>query len=82
MRNIFADTIYKQAIKNKKIYVLVADISPAGKMVKFQKEYPNRFINVGVSEQTMVGMCAGLSMKGMKPFAYTISTFSLFPLFI
>tara|TARA_B110000027_G_scaffold122424_1_gene137381 strand:- start:1032 stop:1964 length:933 start_codon:yes stop_codon:yes gene_type:complete len=78
MRNIFAETIYTQSQKNDKIYVLVADISPAGKMLKFQKQFPKRFLNVGVSEQTMIGMCAGLSMNGMRPFAYTISTFALY----
>lgn len=78
MRNTFADALYGHAIKNKNIYIVVADISPAGNMATFQKKNPNRFVNVGVSEQTMIGMCAGLAMKGMKPFAYTISTFSLY----
>jgi len=78
MRNIFAEELYKHAIKNKKIYIVVADISPAGNMASFQKKYPHRFINIGVSEQTMIGMCAGLSMQGMRPFAYTISTFALY----
>ena len=78
MRNIFAEEFYKYATKNKKIYMVVADISPTGIMEKFHKKNPHRFINVGVSEQSMVGICAGLSMRGMKPFAYTISTFSLY----
>jgi len=78
MRNTFAEELYKHAVKNKKIYILVSDISPAGSMINFQKKYPNRFLNVGVSEQTMIGMCAGLSMEGMRPFAYTISTFALY----
>jgi len=78
MRNIFANELYKHAIKNKKIYILVSDISPAGNMINFQKKYPHRFLNVGVSEQTMIGMCAGLSMEGMRSFAYTISTFALY----
>ena len=78
MRNIFAEQLYKHAIKNKKIYIVVADISPVGNMAKFQKKYPHRFLNVGVSEQTMIGMCAGLSMEGMRPFAYTIATFALY----
>ena len=78
MRNVFAEELYQHAIKNKKIHILVADISPAGNMIKFQKKYPNRFINIGVAEQTMIGMCAGLSMAGMRPFAYTISTFALY----
>ena len=37
MRNIFASELYKNAIKNKKIYILVSDISPAGNMINFQK---------------------------------------------
>lgn len=61
MRNIFAETLYQNAIKNKNIYVVVADISIAGNMLNFQKKYPRRFINVGVSEMTMIGMCAGLA---------------------
>jgi transketolase len=78
MRNTFGETIFKESKKNNKIYVLVADISPAGKMLQFQNQFPNRFLNVGVSEQTMIGMCAGLAMVGMRPFAYTISTFALY----
>jgi transketolase len=78
MRNIFAETIFNESQINNKIFILVADISPAGKMLRFQEQFPNRFLNVGVSEQTMIGMCAGLSMKGMRPFAYTISTFALY----
>ena len=38
MRNVFADEIYLQSLKRKDIYVLVADISPAGKISKFQKK--------------------------------------------
>ena len=47
-------------------------------MAKFQTEYPERFINVGVAEQVMIGMAAGLALKGCQPFAYTIATFSLY----
>ena len=78
MRNTFAEEVYLQSIKNKNIYVLVADISPAGKINKFQKNNPKNFINVGVSEQTMIGVSAGLAMQGKRVFAYTISTFSLY----
>jgi len=78
MRNIFAETLYQNAIKNKNIYVVVADISIAGNMINFQKKYPRRFINVGVSEMTMIGMCAGLALEGKRSFAYTIANFSLY----
>ena len=56
----------------------MADISPAGKMETFQKNHKNRFINVGVAEQTMIGVCAGLAASKKIPFAYTIATFSLY----
>ncbi len=78
MRNLFANTLSKLAEKNTNIYIVVADISPAGSMELFQKRNPDRFINVGVAEQSMISVCAGLAMSKKKPFAYTISTFSLY----
>ncbi len=78
MRNTFAEELYNNAIRDKNIYVVVADISPAGNMEKFQKKYPDRFVNVGVSEMTMIGMCAGLALEKKRPFAYTIANFTLY----
>lgn len=78
MRNTFSETLYECAKADPRIYIVVADISPAGSMAKFQTEYPERFINVGVAEQVMIGMVAGLALKGCRPFAYTIATFSLY----
>lgn len=78
MRNTFAETLYEEATKNSDIYIVVSDISPAGSMAKFSSQYPDRFINVGVAEQSMIGICAGLALKGCQPFAYTIATFSLY----
>lgn len=78
MRNTFAETLYEVAQADPRIYVVAADISPAGPMAKFAADSPERFINVGVAEQVMIGMCAGLALKGMRPFAYTIATFSLY----
>ena len=78
MRNNFADRLYFNAKRNKKIYIVAADISPAGSMELFRKKYPNRFINVGVAEQIMISTCAGLAMRKCRPFAYTIAAFSLY----
>lgn len=78
MRNAFSETLYACAREDDSIYIVVADISPAGSMAKFRTEYPERFINVGVAEQVMIGMAAGLALKGAQPFAYTIATFSLY----
>lgn len=78
MRNTFSETLYTEATANPDVYIVVADISPAGSMAKFSSEYPQRFINVGVAEQSMIGIAAGLALKGCQPFAYTIATFSLY----
>lgn len=78
MRNTFAEALYSEATRNPDVYIVVADISPAGSMATFSSEYPERFINVGVAEQSMIGICAGLALRGCQPFAYTIATFSLY----
>lgn len=78
MRNSFSETLYACAQADPSIAIVVADISPAGSMAKFREEYPERFINVGVAEQVMIGMAAGMALRGFQTFAYTIATFSLY----
>ena len=78
MRNTFSEALYNAASADPNVYVVVADIAPAGSMVKFREQYPDRFINVGVAEQSMIGICAGLALRGCQPFAYTIATFTLY----
>jgi transketolase len=78
VRNTFSEALYEAATRNPNIYIVVSDISPAGSMAKFSSQYPDRFINVGVAEQSMIGICAGLALKGCQPFAYTIATFTLY----
>lgn len=78
MRNRFADVFYDLAKDDPRMAVVVADISPAGSIAKFREEFPDRFINTGVAEQVMIGMCAGMAQRGMKPWAYTIATFTLY----
>lgn len=78
LRNAFAKALYEAALADERIYILAADISPAGPLVQFAKDFPRRFVNVGVAEQTMIGMAAGLALKGMRPFCYTIATFALY----
>jgi transketolase len=78
MRNRFADTFYQLGKNDPRLCVVVADISPAGSIAKFREEFPRRFINTGVSEQIMIGMAAGMAQRGLRPFAYTIATFTLY----
>ncbi|PYS24692.1 MAG: transketolase [Acidobacteria bacterium] len=78
MRDTFARTLYQVAKKQPNVFIVVADISPAGSMAPFRDEFPNQFINVGVAEQTMISLCAGLALRGCRAFAYTIATFSIY----
>jgi transketolase len=78
LRNKFADTFYTLGKEDPRLCVVVADISPAGSIAKFRSEFPERFINTGVSEQIMIGMAAGMAQRGLRPFAYTIATFTLY----
>lgn len=78
MRNTFANTFLELARTDSRLCAVVADISPAGSMSTFREEFPNRFINTGVAEQIMIGIAAGMALRGLRPFAYTIATFALF----
>ena len=78
MRNAFADAFYDLAREDDRICLVVADITAAAGVASFQKEYPKRFVNVGVAEQMMISMCAGLALRGFIPFAYTIATFTIY----
>lgn len=78
MRNTFAQTFFEAGQHEPRLCVVVADISPAGAMDQFRRTFPDRFINTGVAEQIMIGMCAGMALRGLRPFAYTIATFTLF----
>ena len=78
MRNKFAEEFYRLAKLDKRLCLIVADLSPAGAIDAFRKDFPERFINVGVAEQIMIGLSAGLALNGMRPFAYTIAPFSVY----
>lgn len=78
MRDTFARTLHEVAKSKPGVFIVVADISPAGSMTPFREDFPNQFINVGVAEQGMIGICAGLAQRGCTPFAYTIATFAIY----
>jgi transketolase len=50
-------------------------------MGPFREQFPKQFINVGVAEQSMIGLCAGLALRGCTAFAYTIATFAVYRAF-
>ena len=74
MRQAFIDTLTNLAEQDKDIYLLTADMG-FGLVEPFATKFPKRFINVGVSEQNMVGVATGLALEGKKVFCYSIANF-------
>ena len=74
MRRRFGKIITELADKDEKIFVLVGDI---GYRVfdEFREKHPDRFINVGICEQSMISVSAGMALEGLKPWVYTITPF-------
>ena len=74
MRRTFGKIITELADKDEKIFVMVGDI---GYRVfdDFRKKHPDRFINMGICEQSMIGVSAGMALEGLKPWVYTITPF-------
>jgi len=76
MRKAFFDTLMKSAEADKEIVLLSADLG-FGFIEPYITKFPNQFINVGVSEQAMLGIANGLAIGGKKVICYSIASFSL-----
>lgn len=74
-RDAYGKVLAEVGEENKRIVVLDADLSSSTKTSVFAKKFPERFFNVGIAEQNMMGMAAGLSTTGKIPF---VSTFAIF----
>lgn len=74
MRGIIFDTLFLRMAENENIFFLTADMG-INLVERIQKAYPDRFANVGIAEQNLIGVAAGLCNTGFRPFAYTISNF-------
>jgi transketolase len=77
MRGWFAYELYKQMAKNEQIWLVVGDLGYKA-FDYIRRDFPERFINCGASEQAMTGIAAGLALEGKIPFVYSITTFLLY----
>jgi transketolase len=75
-RDGFGDGLYELGAANNDIVGLTADLADSLKMGKFRKEFPERFIQVGIAEANMIGIAAGLTIGGKIPFTGTFANFS------
>lgn len=73
-RNAFFDEMYNISLNNKKLIFLTGDIS-AYSLPKFQKKFPDRFYNLGITEQSMVTIASGLAMNNKKVFMFSMIPF-------
>jgi transketolase len=74
MRPKFFQLLYEAMKTNKDIWLLVGDLGFGG-ADKIREEFPDRFINCGAAEFSMVGIAAGLALEGKIPVCYTITPF-------
>jgi transketolase len=76
MRKSFFDTLTEVATKDNKVIFLTADLG-FGFVENYIRNCPSQFLNVGVSEQAMLGLANGLAISGKKVICYSIAAFSL-----
>ena len=74
MRNLIIKKIFEVMSVNKDVFFLTADMG-INLVEPIQDKFPDRFLNVGIAEQNLIGVSAGLANLGYRPFAYTISNF-------
>ncbi|MCD6231219.1 1-deoxy-D-xylulose-5-phosphate synthase [Candidatus Aerophobetes bacterium] len=73
--NIFGRTIIKLAKKEKKIIAITAAMERGTELLKFKKQFPERFFDTGIAEEHTVTFAAGLASQGYKPVVAIYSTF-------
>lgn len=76
-RDAYGKALVKLGKINKDVVVLDADLSKSTKTADFQKEYPERFFNMGIAEQNLIGTAAGFAAAGKIPFASTFAVFAV-----
>jgi transketolase len=74
MRRAFASELYNIMKDDKEVILIVGDIG-FSVFRKIKEDFPDRYINMGVCEQSTTGLCAGMALMGLKPYFYTITPF-------
>lgn len=74
MRNTFVNCLYEQAKTDDRIFVLTPDLG-FSILEKFQEQFPDRFLNIGIAEQNAIGVAAGLALSGKLVYVYSIIPF-------
>jgi len=75
MRIQFGKTIVKLAAKDERIVLITGDV--VQEMDEFREKWPERWWNLGIAEQSIIGVAAGLAIGGMRPVVYSLTPFVL-----
>lgn len=75
-RDGFGQGMLKAAEQNPDVYGLCADLTESMRLNEFKKRFPDQYVQVGVAEQNLVGVAAGLALAGKIPFAASFAVFS------
>jgi transketolase len=76
MRDVFGNMLVELGREYPNMIMLDADLNTSSKAVYFKKAYPDRFIQVGIAEQNLFGISAGLALTGFIPFPSTFAVFA------
>lgn len=75
-REALGETLIELAHEGVEVVAVDADLSGSTTTAKFGKAYPERLINVGIAEQNMIGVAAGLAVEGKVPFTGSFAVFA------
>ncbi len=75
-RDGFGQGMLELGATNPLVYALCADLTTSMRLSEFEKKYPDRFVQLGVAEQNMMGVAAGLALVGKIPFAASFAIFN------
>jgi len=74
-RGIFGQAILAVAAQHPEMMVISADLGNSSGLDRFKKTYPNQFLNIGIAEQNMIGVAAGLAKEGFNVFTTSFAPF-------
>ena len=74
--DVLGEVFIELGEQHSSVVLLDADFNTASKIEPFAKRFPQRFVQVGIAEQNMMGVSAGLSATGFLPYSSTLAVFS------
>ena len=76
LRETYVDLLLEYAQKDPRIVLVEADLAKAAGTNRFQQQFPDRVVNVGIAEASMISTAAGMAAMGKLPFTHTFTAFS------